>query len=569
MFGEASTLQQPPWPLERNKREVVIERLICRLSKLFDRENRGHIESIVRAEENNAFLRSTSYSQYRQLLLELSKQAERASNKSFENNSYESIEHQKKSVERTSETMSGNLATNKRDRNDKLLHSQSRQYQKRWKLETGNLMLSPLHYDNSVESSGVISTASSDCCSVASSKNEERCKLGMESKSDPTKSEVLNTSKRVLPSNPSPEIANSLEETFIALKNKYKIPFRFLKGVVPIIEDDKVCPNELKRRIQQLSEFLDLEKEQLFELKTKPEFLVKLDSTMETILHMFRPLLKEVVQWVETFGRSMFQAEPTHLSNHLSFSSEERSSNNVPDVLQMNLSKQQSSSTSEKKQTRLNLLEKSSCDSLIDTKKRSDSCKVENEGNYLSNGLNRENPPWNYQLQTAAMTTMDYVKRFTNYISQSNALKEEKMRRHVEILKNMKDAWHNAYKEAPHDDIFENLKFTCLSVERKYPHLYHELCCDTVIYIICKAKCTVIQLPILFLFPNIESDGNVFFVIQSEACGDSDFGQSLKKHFYEQVSTELVLNRNVSSILKIWGNITKSFIEVVLKDAPK
>ncbi|GJD07986.1 hypothetical protein Gasu2_23020 [Galdieria sulphuraria] len=115
MFGETSTLQ-PSWPLERSTREFFIEQLIGIFSKLFNRESRAYIERIVRAEENNAFLHSKSYRQYSQLLSELSRQAEKASNKSFENNSDGSVEP-KKSQGGTSESMSGSLKTNKRDRN--------------------------------------------------------------------------------------------------------------------------------------------------------------------------------------------------------------------------------------------------------------------------------------------------------------------------------------------------------------------------------------------------------------------------------------------------------------------
>ncbi|GJD07987.1 hypothetical protein Gasu2_23030 [Galdieria sulphuraria] len=415
-----------------------------------------------------------------------------------------------------------------------------------------------------------MSTASSDCNSVVSLRNEERDKSGLNPTIYRTKSEMLGPSKRVLPSNPSLEVANSTQATFIALKNKYKIPFRFLKGVVPMIEDDTVCPKELKHRIQQFAHFLDLERDQFVELNIKPEVLMNLDTTMDTILHMFRPLLKEVVQWVETFGRSMFQMEPSYLSNHLSFSSEEKSSNSTADLLQTNPSNnQQSTWASEKEQVISILSSKSSRDGIVDSKQRVDPSKVENEESCISDELNKDKPPWNCQLQTAAITTIDYVKRFTKYMTQSNALKEERLRGQWEILKSLKSISDTGNQQFVHEELYENLKFACSSVERRYPHLHHELYYDAVIYIICKAKCTIIQLPLLFLFPSIENDGNVFFLIQNEACGGGELGESLITHFYEQIATQLTLTRNVSSILKIWGHITQSFMEMILKETRK
>lgn len=562
MFGEALFPPQAPWPLKPEERRAFVDRLISYFSKLHNRENPAQIERFSLQKEDEAFKLSTSYEQYRNLLLRLSMQPDKLS-KHFKKQPVELLPP-KQNNRGASETESKTLGTNKGDKRDRS-SSEPLQEHKRRRIGNGSLLLSPLHYYKGTELSEVTSMGSSDRSNVAAAKVGELHKLGSVQRSATTISEGGSTSNRVAPLVVAAEHNISLEKTFVALKAKYKIPFLFLSGVVQIIEDDKVCPNELKRLIQHFAFVLELEKGRFVQLDYTPKSVEEMERKMKTILRMFRPMLEELVQWVEVFGHNMFQSEASYLSSQPSFSSEERLSNsNTTDLGEIKSLQQQSMPPHEKKQSNLSFA-KSSSSGTTDVKQQRDSSKAEKEEARLDKEMKKSMLPQNYQLQTAATQTLDSMKHLMSCISELESSKKEKLERHVEILRNLKVASPSALEEA-NKELYENLKHECLSVQHKYPHLLHRFCYDSFMYIICKTKCAAIQMPCLFLFPNLGNDGNVLFIVQNDPCGNSEFGQRLKTEFYEQLSTKPILKRNVSSILKTWGRITQMYIEWILKD---
>ncbi|KAK4526573.1 hypothetical protein GAYE_SCF25G4489 [Galdieria yellowstonensis] len=451
------------------------------------------------------------------------------------------------------ETTGLNFALRKRSKNEKMLSNPQRE-EKRWRQSPANLLLSPLHYDRGAQFSEVTSTVSYSWQNQARHRNEEQHKSGSIQKSYTTSSGVVGGSKRVLPSDPSSEKGLSLKDAFIALKNKYKIPFRFLNGIVPLVRDETVCPKELKARIEQFARFLDLPVSDFVALNMKRETLLNVDRNMQTILHMFRPLLREAVHWVEKFGRCLSSSEPSALSHP---SSEDRSSNTSADMLRKSSAHEHP--TSDNKEIKSNMSKKSR------PEQGAYSIKGEDDVLRIHNEVNEDILPWNEKLQTAATRTVENLKGFMTILSQSKAKEEQELQRQVEVLRNFKSVSHNTVTET-HEELLDNFRRECLSVERQFPHLCHEFVCDVVVYIICKTKCTAFQLPFLFLFPNLEEGGKVFFVLQNEPCGGGEIGQVLKTQFYQQLSADSMSTRTVSTILKTWGNITHSLICSFLKD---